>query len=282
VSTTIALVASATAAIVAFALGWFAGSGKTRQRAARALAKITAQLRSGDSPAAEDGVAVFVEETRELSQTLAEGWVPRGSEWNKGIKATLRRVSDYMQTSVSEPLQEGLERGGAALADKVNEVLDAVEDVEFFVEEVAHDLSVRDLTRTLEEVIREYTRDFGILVKMKRPSQPVRARVAPEAFKDALFLVLVNAGRFGMGAPVEVELQEEGGRARIHVRDRGPGFTEEALQRAMDPFYTTEKGSLGMGLSHAREVIGGHGGEIWLRNRDGGGGEVEISIPRVT
>ena len=106
----------------------------------------------------------------------------------------------------------------------------------------------------------------------------VRRDVSASALMDALYLVLHNAGRFGNGAKVDLTVEESDGRARIVVRDRGSGFSEEAFSRAFDPFYSTSDAGLGLGLPHARKVIESMGGSIELRNVPDGGAEVEISF----
>jgi two-component system C4-dicarboxylate transport sensor histidine kinase DctB len=67
----------------------------------------------------------------------------------------------------------------------------------------------------------------------------------------------------------------------VKVRDRGPGFTEEAFERAFDPFFSTTDDGLGLGLPHARRAVEGMGGRIELRNVPDGGAEVELSFPAV-
>jgi signal transduction histidine kinase len=109
-------------------------------------------------------------------------------------------------------------------------------------------------------------------------SGPVRAEVNAPSFMDALYLLLHNAGRFGGGAPVEVTVLEEDGRALVRIRDQGPGFTEEAFQRAFDPFYSTTPDGLGLGLPHARRTLESMGGRMELRNVPDGGAEVEVAF----
>jgi two-component system sensor histidine kinase TtrS len=106
--------------------------------------------------------------------------------------------------------------------------------------------------------------------------------VEPEPIKDAIFLVLHNAGEFGEGQPVQVTLGADGGKAHVRIRDEGPGFSAEALLKAMDPFYSTSPGGLGLGLPHARKVVNSQGGEVFLRNGETGGAEVEIVLPMAT
>ena len=96
---------------------------------------------------------------------------------------------------------------------------------------------------------------------------------------DALYLVLHNASRFGNGRTIELTVKKEGGQPKMIVRDRGPGFTEEAFRRAFDPFYSTAEGGLGLGLPQARKLLESMGGSIELRNVPGGGAEVEMTLP---
>lgn len=193
----------------------------------------------------------------------------------------LPRISDYLRHSVAKPIQEGLEQGGEELRIRADEALAAVEDMEFFVEDRDLELQAQNVHDAVQEVAAEYTEEFDVTVKIRNTDTALRANIAPEAFKDAVYLVLVNAGRFGRGNPVEVSLDSSGNQVVLRIRDHGPGFTEEALRRGTDPFYTTEQGALGMGLAHASRLLREHDGEVRLGNSPRGGGEVELRLPRV-
>ena len=93
------------------------------------------------------------------------------------------------------------------------------------------------------------------MVRARLDDRPVRAVVNDQAFLDALYLVLHNAGRFGHASTVDVTVLAEGPRAVVRVRDRGPGFSEEAFRRAFDPCYSTSDEGLGLCLPHARKPI---------------------------
>ncbi|MFU8835753.1 MAG: PAS-domain containing protein [Roseovarius sp.] len=63
------------------------------------------------------------------------------------------------------------------------------------------------------------------------------------------------------------------------VRDTGPGFTEEALVHALDPFFTTKGGEgSGLGLSMVYDMTKLAGGRIALGNT-GAGGQVVLRLP---
>ena len=69
---------------------------------------------------------------------------------------------------------------------------------------------------------------------------------------------------------------------RVSVLDDGVGFSDEALVRAFEPFYTTKQHGTGLGLSICRRMIEAHGGVIRAANPVTGGAQVEIDLPRQT
>ncbi len=74
---------------------------------------------------------------------------------------------------------------------------------------------------------------------------------------------------------VTVSARAQAGRVRISVEDEGPGIPPENLETIFNRFYTQrppEHGfgkNSGLGLSIARQIIDGMGGQIWAENRDG-------------
>jgi two-component system nitrogen regulation sensor histidine kinase NtrY len=93
-----------------------------------------------------------------------------------------------------------------------------------------------------------------------------------------LFKNAVEAGSEREGVELAVRVDENGD-VELRVRDRGPGFSEEALKSALLPLYTTKERGSGMGLALCREIAEAHGGSIGLGNDRDGGGWVVIRLP---
>lgn len=189
----------------------------------------------------------------------------------------LHGMARYLGTAVLSPLEDSLRKGDTRGA--VEDAVDALRDLAFHAQVETESAADREnLISVIQEVTREYTLETGTAIKFIGPNRPVDVVLAAEPFKDALFLLLANAGHFGGGQTVEVTVEEKGNQAEIRIRDQGPGFSEEALLKAFEPFWTTESDALGLGLFQARKLLEGQGVAVDVGNSDGGGGEVVVSL----
>jgi len=108
----------------------------------------------------------------------------------------------------------------------------------------------------------------------------------PDLLWSALENVVRNAAKHGApGGIVTVALSADQGLARIDVLDRGPGIPPADLAAVFQPFFRagaarTGVDGHGLGLAIAQRVLLAHGGEIVARNREGGGLQVTITLPR--
>ncbi len=125
--------------------------------------------------------------------------------------------------------------------------------------------------------------DMGKVASYSGPDH-ASVRCRPIAIRRALSNLLDNGCKYG--DRVEVELTISPGTATIMISDHGPGIAEGDQERAFMPYQRLESsrnretGGTGLGLTIARDIIHGHGGEISLRNNDAAGLAVIIDLPR--
>ena len=64
----------------------------------------------------------------------------------------------------------------------------------------------------------------------------------------------------------------------IRIQDNGPGLSDEVIDRAFDPYYTTKAKGTGLGLAIVRKIVEEHDGSVSISNGDVGA-EIEIRLP---
>ena len=271
-----AAVVGAVAFFVGVGRGRAAGIAEGRTEASQRLRGLVDAVRRGRTlPGVDAGTP-----EAELQSALEQGWAPREAERGAALREAVGRVSAFLERNVRAPLEgTGPATSERELRDRMARALGALEDLDFFGREASEAREGTDLAALAQRIAHEFVTDQGVGVRLALGDASIRASVNPSALLDALYLVLHNASRFGKGQTIELTVAREGGQARITVRDRGPGFSEEAFRRAFDPFYSTSADGLGLGLPHARKLIESMGGSIQLRNVPDGGAEVEVLLP---
>jgi signal transduction histidine kinase len=101
--------------------------------------------------------------------------------------------------------------------------------------------------------------------------------------EQALMNMVSNALRHGDGA-VTLRARANDGRVELHVLDEGKGFMPEFLPRAFERFSRADparaRGGAGLGLSIVQVIAEAHGGHACAANRETGGADVWLSLPR--
>ena len=130
-------------------------------------------------------------------------------------------------------------------------------------------------------------KEKNIRLRHNLPDAPLSLTIDPDNMEIVLYNLLSNALKYtypNTEVTVAFNVNTAEGSVTLSVIDQGPGVHEEALNEIFElfhiestPFLQSEKSS-GIGLSLAKELIQLHGGEIWAKNREGGGLEVTFSL----
>jgi PAS domain S-box-containing protein len=101
--------------------------------------------------------------------------------------------------------------------------------------------------------------------------------------------VLVNLMRNGLEAMTESQRRElvvtttlRGEETvEISVADSGPGLAPEVVEHLFQPFISTKRGGMGLGLSICRRIVEAHGGQLWSERNPTGGTIFRFSLAAV-
>lgn len=207
------------------------------------------------------------------AELLAEGRLPDGPRRDKAVRSILAE-SDRLDRLVSNLLDFGrLERGRRRF-----------------------DLQRVDLAALLEEMGAEgdpATRHSSFVTR--HCERGLAALADPDALRRILSNLLDNAAKYAPGAPPEVSVRAAGtarsessphrDAVELVVADRGPGVPPGLEEKVFERFFRADdslarraNGS-GIGLSLARGLARGMGGDLIYRPREGGGAEFVLTLP---
>ena len=122
-------------------------------------------------------------------------------------------------------------------------------------------------------------RENGLEIVNKLGS--VRALGRPLELATVVQNLLVNVRRHAPGSIVRLTARSQAGRVQLFIEDRGPGVDPTQHELVFQRGYRCRMGNgdgSGLGLFLARRLMREQGGEIVLRDRDGGGASFVLSL----
>ncbi len=114
----------------------------------------------------------------------------------------------------------------------------------------------------------------------------------PEVIADAVQIqqVILNLVRNAMDATTSMNEKykqiivsstflAKDNRIQVSIKDYGCGIDNEAATQLFNPFYTTKKSGMGMGLAICQSIIQLHGGRLWFTNNKDKGTIFSFTLP---
>jgi len=177
------------------------------------------------------------------------------------------------------------------LLEDVNAVMNASQHIQEMISRVhrrTEDLVIKladvDLGEVIGRVIQSHEPKLaGIKLRVDAPAG-WRCRIDAAQVGEAIHNIVSNAIEAMNGTgKLEVTLHAGKRELSVNIRDTGPGMDKSQARRALEPFYTTKRGSdlnFGLGLPYAYYVMRKHGGDLNIRSRAGEGTSVILTFPK--
>lgn len=147
--------------------------------------------------------------------------------------------------------------------------LQRLEDVEIHIEPVPAMAFAESLKESAEILCGEKAMGFAA-------SPGLVWNVDPEVVTQVFENLMSNAVRYAESW-VKVRLEQRENDLLLTVSDDGPGFSNQGLEKATEPFYRADnstEGHLGLGLNICRVLCERHGGGVKVENAPEGGARV--------
>lgn len=141
----------------------------------------------------------------------------------------------------------------------------------------------------IETPIENAIRAFGgknVIIDYMPTSQGLLAYIDEYQFTEVLINIIKNAiDALGdkKDGRIKISIEEQGGWARIQIKDNGCGIAKENIDKVFTPFFSTKSSvtNWGVGLAFCYKIIQAHDGKISVDSEIGTGTRFDIALPIV-
>jgi PAS domain S-box-containing protein len=250
----------------------------------------------------EGGAVITRSDITAHRQAVAQAREQRQQLAHLGRVAVLGELSGAFAHELAQPLTSILGNAEAALellppdTPAVSDLRDMLRDIikddvraAEVIQRLRSMLTQGEIQRRpvdLNQVVRDVlalarsdllTRNVSVITQL----EPLAALVLadPVQLQQVLLNLIVNACEAMSGSPpgqrrltIATRVGDEGRSIECAVADRGCGIRPGDVERIFQPFVTTKKQGLGLGLAICRSIVEAHGGRLWAENDPDRGG----------
>jgi len=200
------------------------------------------------------------------------------------INQPLTAITNYLKgsrrlleksTEVNAPMLRDAAEKAAEQALRAGDVIRHLRD---FVARGESERQVERLPALIEEassLALVGAREINVLVSYKLDPAAELVLTDRIQIQQVLLNLMRNAVEAMQDAPRRelkvTTVARDDGMAEVSVIDTGPGLAPEVSAQLFQPFVTTKKQGMGVGLSICRTIVESHGGHIWAEAVPAGG-----------
>ncbi len=144
------------------------------------------------------------------------------------------------------------------------------------------EIEIGPLLSEVIDVARLKALEQGVTVTIEHSNGLSPVTADREQLKTCFMNITANAIQAmpqGGELKIETEMDEKQDEIRIIFSDTGHGISEEALQRIFQPYFTTKRLGIGLGLALTQRIIHEHGGQVTVSSQLNRGTRVVVALP---
>ena len=270
--------------------GTFIGEGPPRADDRAPSGRSERSERGGSFATAGGGDVVVFDDVSELVQAQRDAaWAEVARRLAHEIKNPLtpiqlsaERLAMKLGNKLDGADADALRRGTQTIVSQVTAMKHMVDDFAIYARSPRPgQMQSVDLVGLLQDVLALYD-SLAPHVALSLPDMPLHIQGEPTRLRQVFHNLISNAvdAQADVAHPrIAIALADTQGEATLTVEDGGPGFAEDVLARAFEPYVTTKSKGTGLGLAIVKKIVDEHGGRIAIGNAPGGGARVTIAFP---
>ncbi|MEP7205371.1 MAG: ATP-binding protein [Casimicrobiaceae bacterium] len=221
--------------------------------------------------------AAWAEVARRLAHEIKNPLTP--------IQLSAERLEHKLAAKLDAADQETLRRGAHTIIAQVAAMKHMVDDFAVYARQPGPGKQQPvDVGALLLDVLALYE-DLRPHVVLSLPEEPAYVLGEPTRLRQVMHNLLKNAvdAQAETGEPgYEIAVVVDDEHVRLSFADAGPGFSDELMQHAFEPYVTTKAKGTGLGLAIVKKIVEEHHGRVELGRREPRGAVITVVLPRIS
>jgi two-component system, NtrC family, sensor histidine kinase HydH len=261
--------------VVAFMTNQLAEANRVEARRYQAVA---AQLEAANRNLREAEAAV-----RRSERLAALGQLTAGLAHElRNPLGTIRGSAEMLYKSLPPDNDTGRELTGY-ITEEVDRTNSLITRFLQFARPVRLETRETDLPAVIDGAIRQierHTPPLPVSIHRNFAVDTPRIEADAELLGSVVYNLLLNAAQATPpGGTVTVKTWPRGDMVEIAVIDRGAGIAKRNLESIFNPFFTTRRDGVGLGLAIVSKIVDEHGGQIQVESEEGAGSSFRVFLP---
>jgi PAS domain S-box-containing protein len=201
----------------------------------------------------------------------------------KNPLAGLRLYAMHLKNKVTGKLAENEITLIDKIIDTINNLSNTADQILNFARPITLTLRRIDLNRVVSDIVHLLNPQLdanNVELELDLAQPRASAMLDEASIRSALLNLLLNAIQaMPGGGRLSIMTATRPDALTLKITDTGSGMTAEQIKNVFEPFYTTKRQGLGLGMPYARKIIEQHHGEIRIESSPHAGTMIEVRLP---
>lgn len=194
------------------------------------------------------------------------------------INLSLEQLNQEVNGSEdSEMYMEIIQRNSKRISDIITELLNSSRPAEMSMQNKPLQLIIDEsITAALDRITLQ-----KIKLEIRYCEQPAFVSADPEKLKLAFLNIIINAveAMEEEKGLLSISVETEKDSHVVKIRDNGSGIEEENITKLFEPYFTSKRNGLGLGLAATLNILQSHKGRIEVQSELHKGTQFTITFP---
>lgn len=212
--------------------------------------------------------------TGRLIQTLAHEVRNPLNNINLSLEQLHHEISGVEDTEV---YVEIIQRNSKRIGDIITELLNSSRPAEMSMQKKPlQSIMDESIAAALDRITLQKIR-----LEVQYTPSPALIRADEEKLKLAFLNIIINAveAMEEDKGILNIMIESETGKHLVRIRDNGSGIEQESLSKLFEPYFTSKRNGLGLGLAASLNILQAHKGRVEVQSELNKGSEFTITFP---